>query len=400
MVAKELACRAVARRRSVAALAALAAALVGCGPPVTGSAGAEALLYVANKLDGTVTRIDASTGRAIGAPLPVGAAPVQVLASPEGHLLVLPLSPDQRNPPTLATPTLAGWTARPLRLETGARAVLGAGGGHHALLVYELDSGAAGEGSRCRLVLVDLRTGESTPPRTVCGGTSSVVGLALDASPRDDPIAYLAIWRRPESAGDCDAPTDNRIVAVRARTGAVVATVPLVGVPDRLTLALAPGGPGNALYAVEAAAIPGGGLPDECRYMTHSKYVTNARSWAVLSLAPDTLAVQRQAIIRQAPYALAVAPDGDHVYALVHFHQVLHLDLASGSARRLATLPSAPLGLAVTDTRIYVSDSAGSTVRALNRSTGRLVQVVATGRHPTGITLASPAYRGRLAYAL
>jgi DNA-binding beta-propeller fold protein YncE len=164
-------------------------------------------------------------------------------------------------------------------------------------------------------------------------------------------------------------------------------------VPDHMAFASAPDGAGSRLYAVEAGPIPGGGLPDECQYMTHGKYVTHAGQWAVLDLAPDTLDVQRRYLLGHRPYALAVAPGGGHVYALVPFSQVVHLDLASGAARLVAALPSTPLGLAVTGTRLYVSDSAGSAVRALDRRTGRVVQVIATGRHPIGITLASTVRR-------
>jgi DNA-binding beta-propeller fold protein YncE len=123
--------------------------------------------------------------------------------------------------------------------------------------------------------------------------------------------------------------------------------------------------------------------------MSHSKTVTHAGQWSLLSLEPETLTIQRRYLLGERPYALAAAPDGGHVYGLVHFSRVMHLDLDSGAARPLATLPSAPLGIAVTDTRVYVSDSAGSAVQALDRRTGRVAQVIATGRHPAGITLAS-----------
>jgi DNA-binding beta-propeller fold protein YncE len=177
-------------------------------------------------------------------------------------------------------------------------------------------------------------------------------------------------------------------VALDVRSGTVVAVAPLAGVPDQLALAPASARNARVLYAVEAAPIPADSLPDECRYMTHSKYVTHAGQWTVLRLALDTLDVESQHSLGQRPHALTVAPDGDSAYALMPFSEVIHLDLQSGTARLLATLPSIALGLAVTDTRIYVSDSFGNAVRALDRSTGRVEQVIASGRHPTGMALA------------
>jgi hypothetical protein len=47
---------------------------VACAPPVRGPSGSAPALYVANGLDGTVTRLDTVRGRALGPPLPAGPA--------------------------------------------------------------------------------------------------------------------------------------------------------------------------------------------------------------------------------------------------------------------------------------------------------------------------------------
>jgi hypothetical protein len=281
-------------------------------------------------------------------------------------------------------------------LEPGARRVLLAGdGGDHALAAYQLPDAPGGPAdARCRLVLVDLGTGDVTPPRTVCRGPESVVGLALDDPPGGDPVAYLAFWRAP-ATGDpdgCEPTPGGRIMAVRARTGSPVAVAPLDGVPDLLTLA--PAGPtGRWLYAVEAAPIPGIGLPDECPYMTHGKYVVNAGQWTVVRLAPDTLDVERRYSLRLRPSALAAAPDGDHAYALVPFTLVVDLDLVNGTVRPFAALADAPLGVAVAADRVYVSDPWADAVRVLDRRTGREVRVIPTGRAPIALALAGGAGR-------
>jgi hypothetical protein len=377
-------------RRAAGALAglAVAAVLAACAPPADTRAAPEAVLYVANARDGTVSRIDLPGGRPAGAAIPVGAAPAQLVASPGGHLLVVPTTADRGAAPALVTRGGGGprgpgaWRTRPLPLEPGARHVLLAGdGGDLALLAYELtDSTGDPAAARCRLVLVDLGTGDVAPPRTVCRGPESVVGLALDAPPGGNPadaVAYLAVWRAPPPGGPdgCDPPPGGRIAAVLARTGAPIAATALAGVPDRLVLAPA-GDAGRRLYAVEAAPLPSTGLPDACPSMTHGKYVVNAGGWALLGLAPDTLAVERRLPLPLWPYALAVAPDGDHAYALAPMTAVFHLDLAGGAVRPFAALADAPLGIAVTADRVYVADPRADAVRALDRRTGREVRVV------------------------
>jgi DNA-binding beta-propeller fold protein YncE len=371
-------------------------ALAGCTPPADTRTKSAAVLYVANSRDGTVSRIDLPGGRSDGETLPAGPAPAQLVASRDGRLLVAPTATEHGGELTLVTLAAGVWGARPVSLEPGARQVLLAGdGGDHALVAYQLP-GTTGNPAeaRCRLVLVDLGAGDVAPPRTVCRGPESVVGLALDDPPGGDPIAYLAVWRSP-ARGDpdgCEPPPGGRIVAVRARTGAPVAAAPLAGVPDRL--ALGPGGPdGRRLYAVEAAPIPSTGLPDECPYMTHGKYVANAGQWTVVGLTPDTLAVERRHPLRQQPYALAVAPDGDHAYALAPMTVVIQLDLVSRTARPFATLADVPLGIAVAADRVYVSDPRANAVRALDRQSGREVRVIPTGRGPIALTLAGGSGR-------
>jgi len=376
------------------ALVALAAVLAGCAPPAAARPGAEPILYVANGRDGTVSRLDSATGRPVGAPLPAGPAPAQVVASRDGHLLVAPTTFDRGTDLTLVTRDAGAGAARPVRLESGARQVLlTADGGDHALVAYGRPGAPPGAAdARCRLVLVDLRTGEVAPPRTVCGGRDAVVGLALDDPQDGDPVAYLAIWRPPAPEDDCAPATGNRIVAVQLHTGAAVAVAPLAGVPDRLVLAPA-GRTGRRLYAVEAAPLPSTGLPDACPYMTHSKYVVNAGQWALVRLAPDTLAVERRYPLPQPPYALAVAPGGDHAYALTPVSVVLHVDLVRGTDRPLATLADVPLGIAVAADRVYVSDPRADAVRVLDRESGRVVRVLPTGRGPIAVTLSGRAAR-------
>src|SRR5262245_33590672 len=102
------------------------------------------VLYVANGRDGTITRLDAASGRALGAPLPGGEAPWLLAAGPAGALLVLPVGARLGLPGVRLTYVAwgpGGWRARPVPLEPGARAPLLAGGGRYAVVAYQAGGG-------------------------------------------------------------------------------------------------------------------------------------------------------------------------------------------------------------------------------------------------------------------
>jgi streptogramin lyase len=66
-------------------------ALAACGPAGAGAAGPRApVLYVSNARDGTIARLDAAAGRAVGPPLPAGAAPWHLAVGRDGAVLVQP----------------------------------------------------------------------------------------------------------------------------------------------------------------------------------------------------------------------------------------------------------------------------------------------------------------------
>jgi hypothetical protein len=227
------------------------------------------------------------------------------------------------------------------------------------------------------LTLVDHRSGTVERRHTVCAGPELVAGLALADGPTD-PVAYLGILSPgPPAAGGGAAGPDvaSRIVAVRATTGAVVATLPLAGDPWHLVLAAAPGRGGRRVYAVEA----------QPRAWEAGLGAVTGR---LLALDPATLAVEREWPLFPVPAALAVAPDGEHAYALTE-SLLTHLDLGTGTQRRLALLPRGAGGLAVTDARVYATDLAGREVWAVDRHGGHLVQSIPVGRHPAHLALGS-----------
>jgi hypothetical protein len=198
-----------------------------------------------------------------------------------------------------------------------------------------------------------------------------------DAGDADGPVAFVAIRVAMLAAEGQDAvrpATAHRIVAVDARTGAVGATRTLADEPRHLVLAAGPGRDGRRLYAVEAPPRWDEG--------------PGPAPGRLLGLDPGTLAVEREWPLLQVPAALAVAPDGDHAYALTA-HLLTHLDLGSGARRDLAPLPRASAGLAVTETRVYAADLGGREVWAVDRRGGHLVQTVPVGRRPVHLALGS-----------
>jgi hypothetical protein len=218
-------------------------------------------------------------------------------------------------------------------------------------------------------------TGRIERRHTVCAGDEFVTGLALADGPAG-PVAYLGILgpTPPATAGHA-APraTASRIVAVDAQTGAVGATRPLAGEPWHLVLAAAPGRGGRRLYAIEAPP----------RAWDAAQGVPPGR---LLELDPLTLAVEHERPLSPLPDALAVAPDGDHAYALAG-SRLTHVALDTGAQRLLALLPRGAADLAVTDARVYAADLGGREVWALDRLTGHLVATVPVGRHPMHLVL-------------
>jgi hypothetical protein len=362
--------------------AALAATLLlllllppGCARPDRGGGGTPPWLYVANAVDGTVTRIDAASGRALGLPVPAGPSPDQVVPGPAGSLVILSLSLRQGAGLTLATPAGGTWAARPLGVEAGAGDALLAGdGGRHVAVAYHLWGRPPGD-PRCRLVVLDLVAGSQAGPFDVCAPGETVTGAALNpgAVGGGRPVVYLGV--AGPSAG---APGTHRgrLVAAAGETGTPVAAAPTAGVPSNVVLAPAPGGAGRRLYVVETFSLLDEAPPSAYR-------------GRLLGLDPTTLAAEVELALPAAPGRVAVGPDGDEAYALVAAGTVLlRLDLRAGAVNRLAELPGQAITLAVTRTRIYVPDPAGRALWALDRRSGRVVQTLPVGRGPMGITLA------------
>jgi hypothetical protein len=374
--------------------------LAGCAAPDGGAArmsAAPTVLYVANSLDGTVARLDARSGRALGPGVPVATAPSRVVAGAGGGVLVLGQGAGRgaelHHLVDAAGSRGAGDTpvARPVALPAAApeahATVLAGDGDRHAVLVYAPPGAGAPH-----LALVDVATGrvastQRLPPAAAADAAIRSVALEGGAA---GPVVYVGFWRWAAGGDESGHAVAGRglIVALRAETGAVVGSVRFDGAPVHLLLAPVPGQAGQRLYAVQQVPGPArGAAPDApCAPTT----------WELVTLDPATLDVERSTPLAGELVALASPPDGGHLYGLARHHAVaagaattplLRLDPANGAARALVHLPGVALSLVVTGDRIYVPNGFGAGVWAIDRRSGRLLETIPVGRHPLGVAL-------------
>jgi hypothetical protein len=378
--------------------------LAGCAAPDRGAArtpAAPAVLYVANSLDGTVTRLDARSGRALGPAVPVETAPFQVVAGAGGGVLVLGQGAgrgaelhqlvDAAGSRGAGNTPVARPVARPVALPPAPPAAhataLAGDGDRHAVLVYA----PPGAGTP-HLALVDVATGlvastQRLPP--AAAADAAVRSVAVEGGPAG-PVAYVGLWRWAAGGDESGRSVAGwgLILALHAETGTVVGSVRLDGAPMHLLLAPAPGQAGHRLYAVQQVPGPARGAGADAPLAP--------RTWELVTVHPTTLDVERTAPLDGELVALASAPDGGHLYGLARHHAVatgaattplLRLDPANGAARALVHLPGVALSLVVTGDRVYAPSAFGAEVWTIDRRSGRLLETIPVGRHPLGIAL-------------
>ena len=202
-------------------------------PPAQGPGAAPARLYVANAVDGTVSQVDAATGRALGPPVPAGPSPDQIASGPAGSLVTLSLPGRRGALLTHATPAAGGWTARPLGLAAPVGGALLAGdGGRYVAVTFP---------PGCPLVLLDLAAAARAPLDAGCAPDEGVSGLALGGGPAD-PIVYVGV-AGPAAPAGTRGDRRGRLVAIAGATGATLAgSTPSRPWPARRTRPPAPTG--------------------------------------------------------------------------------------------------------------------------------------------------------------
>jgi hypothetical protein len=315
----------------------------------------------------------------------VGAAPTQLVAGPGNSLLALstwPAAPPGADRLTHAVRSGGGWHTRPVDLGAPAHDALLAGdSGRYALVASHPDGFAVAQpppsGPPCRLALVDVATGVVERTLGVCGRHERVTAVAL-ASGSAGTVAYLGIWHEPDESGTT-GPGRSRIVALDAVRGMVLAVASLAGVASDVVYV--PGQlPGDErLYCLEHVPFPSYDTSDGARSL-------------LLTLNPDTLQIERELPLRESPVRLAMAPDGNHAYALVSGGSALiQLNLTTGVEASPISLPGQGYALAVTEAWVYVSHPKGNSVWMLDRQRGTIARTIHLDGRPTGLALSTRA---------
>ena len=285
-----------------------------------------------NGQDGTVTRLEGQTGRAIGRPLPAGEGPRWVVAGANGRLLVSAAGASRQGSLTYVVPSGGTWTARPVPLEPGAQVThLASDGEHTAAVIYGImrhSPAGKPEAAPCRLATIDLRSGAVLKVHPLCSVGETVSGLALEAGPgRGAGLRRRSGRSLPRRRGPPAGPRrrparpSGRVLALHAEEGSVRAASPPGGGPRA---AGAGAVPWSARGAV-CTASPRSARRRTVATRTAVSAFSRAGAWQLLGLNPTTLEVESVQSLPFPLHWLAVAPDGAHAYALVG-QQALHLD--------------------------------------------------------------------------
>ena len=105
-------------------------------------------------------------------------------------------------------------------------------------------------------------------------------------------------------------------------------------------------------------------------------------------LDATTLAPEGEHAVPYPVRALAATPDGADAFVLAGRAALLRLGPEGGPAVPFATLPDRAVGLAATDDRVFTLDIFGDRVWSLDRTHGRGLRTIPTGRSPLGLALA------------
>ena len=156
----------------------------------------------------------------------------------------------------------------------------------------------------------------------------------------------------------------SSVSVIDASTNAVVATIPVGGLPDGLALT-----PDDSLVLVGSAL---GGVT-----------VINTASRTVTGT-----------IKLQFAGRVAVAPDGKHAYvSQPNVSQLAVIDMATSTLRTTIPFGWIPLGLAFGQDggRLYVTDRGNNTVSAFDPAANRIVGTLTVGTAPVDVTVGTIA---------
>ena len=370
-------------------------------------------MYVASGGDGTITRLDAGSGRRIGAAIPVGGTPRQMAAGraePDERLLVLRTDGDGASALTLVAGERGAWAERPVVVAPGAvPSLVRSDGRRLAAVLYaprpagQRTAPPALPGSlsapppvpaplACRIAMVDLRLGTVTGTHDLCASDEAVLDLAVGHT-EWGPTVYAAVWTGPRLVDGRWRAGAGRIVALQAQSGRQTGGYPLDGVPGGVSFWQSPAAGERSLYVLER--VLGAGTADG--QTEHA--AGGERRWQLLRLDPVTL--EREAA-HPLPYPpppqarFAVAPGGGHAYVLAGQDAggggatLLQLDLASGATNRIVELPAAGMELAVAERYIFVTNPGAGGIWVVDPRERRIAHTLTLGQRPLALAATWP----------
>jgi hypothetical protein len=233
------------------------------------------------------------------------------------------------------------------------------------------------------LALVDLLAGDVVQRTTVCTpGEATITDLVLENS-EAGPTAYVSLWTyRANQQRTDDTLPNGWVKTLDPLTGATTRSIALSEAPARLFLS-STNSPSVSRLHVQVQ-------PPANDWSTVDDAFLLAQPRRMIGLNRVTLDVEIEYLVPTSFVPLAVSPEGDQVYGTDNCYRLVEVDLALGTTRNLASLPSLIGGLAITDDRVYAADARRDEVWAYSRRDGRRVQTIRVGQNPTSVTLARP----------
>ena len=373
-------------------LAVVASLAIACAPAGNGAAGSHPLLYVANAHDGTISTINSATGSATRQPAPAAPQAWQIAAGRDGRrFLTLGGGSTDGGDVFVSGRDDAAWWRRQIAVEPDAAGTLLSGDGQqHGLLAY-------GPGTRlnrsptfaCRLALIDMESGAVTRRATACADGETVTALSLVPARGSDGASstgatFPSVGRTPSFAfaGIWSHRTGGRVVSLDLATGVALLAAAVPGVPGALLVGA-----------------------DHVHVLVTDPPAEPWQRWQAMDGAPDSppsiatlwrtsFAVEgltRLAVPIRSPALVPNSSGGGSIVALGEAGRTLvRLDVATGAARRLGTLPVAGSAIAVHGERAFIAMRERDSVAVYDLTRSHFLRPVATGRGPLALALTHP----------
>ena len=345
-------------RIAAALFAAIVVPLAACAPHSPGSAAPSKAVYALRGADGTVTKVDLTTGRAGRPSGEIDPRPLLMAPGPDGSLVLVSRVNQTDDGLTVLQALPGGRVVRRMTLPAlSGDARLASDGGRYAVVAHgalaeasrERFAHRSGSDWRCHVSVIDLQADTAIRTFPLCLDGELVTGLAVDSGPTRT-LLFAGLSRyRPSGDRSGAAASGGRVIAMDVHTGTVVSTFLTGSAVGALAVVRAGDGLDDRrqatrrLYVVERA----GGLEDE-----HAP----GGGWRLIGLDPHWLTVEHVQPLNFPLRRLAPAPDGMTLYAISDTgRSLVEVDLANRSDRGVAQLPAEALDLLATHDRVIVA---------------------------------------------